>query len=53
MGGGGVKEVEKENKIGSIFKKEAIFMMVCIVGITLLGLLLALVGPRLWRFLSH
>ena len=48
-----MEEMEKKNKTRSIFKKEAIFMMVLFVGITLVGLLLALLVPHLWKLLSH
>jgi hypothetical protein len=53
MGGGDIEEMEKKKKSRSIFKEEAIFMMVLFVGIILSGLLAAFIGPRLWRFLSH
>ena len=40
-------------KIPTLFKREAISMLLFFIGIIISGLVAAFVGPRLWRFLSH
>jgi heme A synthase len=45
--------MKREKKLPSVFKREAVVMIILFFAITVLGFLAALLGPYLWKAFSH